>query len=52
MPWDSKDARRFTHDPSVDPKKWAAIADAIRRRTSNEGLAIRIANSKAKGSKS
>ena len=46
MPWTPKDAKR--HSKSADPKKWAAIADAVLKKTGNDVSAIKIANAKAK----
>jgi len=51
MPWTAKDAKRHTHNPDINSAKWAAISNAILKRTGDEGQAIRIANVKAKGGK-
>jgi len=51
VPWTKQDTKRHTHNPDVDPAKWAAISNAILKRTGDEGKAIRIANSKAKKGK-
>lgn len=45
MPWSEKDATRFKKD-CKNKKKWATIANAILRKSGDEGKAIRIANSK------
>lgn len=46
MPWKAKDARRFSK--SVEPRKWAKIANEVLRRTMDEALAVKVANAKAK----
>lgn len=46
MPWKTKDAKG--HSKSVDAKKWSRVANAILKKTGNEGQAIRVANTVAK----
>lgn len=48
MPWSKDDVKRHTKNPDIDPAKWAAISNAILKRTGDEGQAIHIANSRAK----
>jgi len=47
MPWTPKDADRFKKGlTKKQKKKWAAIANAVLRRTGDDATAIRIANSR------
>lgn len=51
MPWKPKDAVHKTRSAKSPAKKkrWAETANAVLRETGDEGLAIRVANSKVKG---
>lgn len=49
MPWTKKDAKRFSK--SVEAELWAKIANAVLKKTGDEGMAIRVANAKAKRKK-
>lgn len=52
MPWDSQSIRKHNKGlkgPSA--AKAAAIANAVLRRTGDEGLALATANARAKGQK-
>ncbi len=44
MPWDPKDAKRFTKHAGSHSAMWAKIANATLRRTGDDGQAIRVAN--------
>jgi hypothetical protein len=50
MPWTSGDAHRFTKKAKsgVAKRQWAHVADSALKRTGDEGLAIREANSVVK----
>lgn len=54
MPWSPKDAERHTKKASTpsSKKQWAAVADAVRAKTGNDGQAIRVANAAVKRGKS
>lgn len=54
MPWTAKDAKDKTKKASTPAKKkkWSKVANAILKKTGDEGMAIRIANSKIKGPQS
>lgn len=47
IPWKPSDASGKTKkaDTPASKKQWAATADAVLKKTGNEGAAIRIANS-------
>lgn len=53
MPWDAQSFAARHNKKLKGPRaaKAAAIADAVLRRTGDEGLAIRVANARAKGQK-
>ena len=52
MPWDSKSFQKHNRKLSGSGSaKAAAIANAVLKRTGNEGLAIATANARAKGQK-
>ena len=46
MPWDSSDARRFTHKAKTAKQKrqWRHVANSALARGSSEGSAVRQAN--------
>lgn len=46
MPWTSADASKKTKKAKspLAKKQWAAVANSVRKRTGNDGLAIREAN--------
>jgi len=46
MPWEAKDAERFTKKAQGDgdAEEWASIANGVLKDTGDEGKAIRIAN--------
>lgn len=48
MPWSPSDAAKRDKSANTPKKrrKWARIANAVLQRTGNEGMAIRVANSK------
>jgi hypothetical protein len=50
MPWTPKDSARHTKKAksAVAKRQWAHVADSELKRTGNEGLAIRAANSVVK----
>lgn len=52
MPWSPGDSVRFKKGLSSDESRnrWASIANSVLSDTGDEGKAIRIANSKTKGS--
>lgn len=49
MPWKPKDAKRFSK--KVEARMWAEIANRVLKRTGDEGMAIRVANVKARKKK-
>jgi uncharacterized protein YdaT len=46
MPWNEKDAKGKTKKATTPAKrkKWAKVANAVLRKTGDEGSAVRIAN--------
>jgi uncharacterized protein YdaT len=53
MPWNSKDAKRHTKAASTPTKKkeWSGVANAVLKKSGDEGKAIRIANAMMKKGK-
>lgn len=51
MPWTPKDASKKTSkaSSSAKKKKWAGVANAILKKSGDDGKAIRIANAAVKG---
>jgi uncharacterized protein YdaT len=50
MPWNSKDAKQHTKAATTPGKKkeWAGVANAVLKKSGDEGKAIRIANAMVK----
>lgn len=48
MPWQPGDAKKHTKkaDTPNEQRKWSATANAVLKRTGDEGQAIRIANAR------
>lgn len=46
MPWSPQDAEKKDHAANTPTKQrqWSHVADAVLKRTGNEGLAVREAN--------
>lgn len=46
MPWEEKDAARFTKKASTPEKQalWARTANSVLQNTGNESTAVRLAN--------
>lgn len=52
MPWTAGDAKKHIKGLSTTKAKaWAEIANAVLKKTGDEGQAVRVANAKAKGAK-
>lgn len=51
MPWQPEDAARYTHRVSgaKSSRKWAHVANSVRKRGGDEGAAVRAANASVKG---
>jgi len=51
MPWTPKDASAKTRKASspAKKKKWAGVANAVLKKSGDDGKAIRIANAAVKG---
>lgn len=51
MPWTSADAKKHNKGLSKDSaSRWSSIANAVLSRTGDEGMAVRVANSRVKPS--
>lgn len=50
MPWTSKDAQRHTKKAKSPKAKrqWAHVAESVRKKTGDEGRAVRAANAAVK----
>jgi hypothetical protein len=44
MPWDPKDASRFTKHAKGKEKRWSRTANAVLQKTGDDARAIKIAN--------
>ena len=46
MPWTAKSAKKHSKKANTPKKKrqWSKVANAVLKKTGNEGLAVRIAN--------
>lgn len=46
MPWSDKDAKRHTRKANTGAKKdqWSAVANAVLKKTGDDGKAVRVAN--------
>ena len=53
MPWKKKDATSHTKAASTPAKnkEWTSVANAVLKKTGDEGTAIRVANAQVKGKK-
>lgn len=54
MPWSDKDAKAKTHKATTKKSQhqWASTANAVLKKTGDEGQAVRIANAAVKKSRS